>query len=1131
MRYSRPLLLLVFAANGLFATVGEPALRLRDAGLAELENEQPARAEEHFRQLVGAVPNDPLPYANLAIAILRQQRFDEALEWIVRALERMPDDPALVTIKGEILQWSGRPSEALPLFRTAAARAPRNVEIQYALLRQASTLSGDEAASARREALERLRELRPDNLVVILQSGQQRVADGDRAAATDAFLRVRELLWQAPAVAETLLQQILQALEADDLAAARVPSLRLENVLKITPMFREGLRELSPGIQGIPLSRFRDEPPAAGFGEPTAVRFAVTRLLDEPTSGRGLAVGDFDGDERSDWARLVATSGGSLEIWRAGSAGPSQRLPAAGGAHLLAADLDNDGSLDLIAHGDGALMVFRGLGDGRFESATPVFGLDRRSATAVVVLDFDIEGDLDLVAASGGDPPLELFRNSLTGPLEPVGDKSLPRLEPQTVRDLVASDLDRDGDVDLLLVGDSGLVWLDNLRQGRFADRSGPGGLSGISGVRAVVSADLDNDGFPDLVTAGRGLRFLRNRGGVFESWEIGQQLRTTAEFTAIEAFDADNDGRLDLAVGGPGGLAVIAQRAGLRLEPLPLADAPSGVTALRSIDLDQDCDLDLIAGGPAGLHRLENVGGSRSRCLTVRLRGLDTGNSKNNHFGYGATIELRAGRAYQFREVSADVTHFGLGRLPEAEVMRVVWSNGVPQNRLQPRSNLRLVEEQVLKGSCPFLYAWNGERIEFVTDLLWGAPIGLPLAPGFWASSDPRELVKVEGAAARNDKYELRITEELWEAAFFDFVRLWVVDHPETVEVASSLRIAPGETVDDRVLATRNLRAVRAWNDHGTEISDRLRARDEIYASPWQPSRYQGVASAPWGLILDLGEAPAEAVRLLLDGWIFPTDASLNLAIAQRRDLATWAPRLEVDAGSGWEVLMPSIGLPAGKTKTMVLDTPPLPAGARRLRIVATQWLSFDRIAWSTDLADEAPRERARLQPQVADLHYRGFSRPLRSAPNAPHQFDYSRLRSDSPWLAFPGRYTRYGDVRELLAASDDRSVILAPGDELSLSFDVSALAAPAPGWRRTVFLESHGWDKDADRNTWQAQQMEPLPFRFMSGYPFADDEAFPNSAAHRDYRSRWLTRVLAPEPGILPPEVSASPAGVAID
>jgi hypothetical protein len=538
---------------------------------------------------------------------------------------------------------------------------------------------------------------------------------------------------------------------------------------------------------------------------------------------------------------------------------------------------------------------------------------------------------------------------------------------------------------------------------------------------------------------------------------------------------------------------------------------------------VDGDGDLDLLAAGAGGLHLLANDGGNRNRWLSVRLRGLDTGNSKNNVFGLGSTVEVFAGGAYQLREVDGGVTHVGLGSVRRPDVLRVTWTNGVPQSRLQPETDQRIVEEQILKGSCPFLYTWDGEATRFVTDLLWGAPLGLPVAPGVWASSDPSELVRVDGAAPQAGVYRMVITEELWEAAFFDLTRLWVVDSPPEVEVASNLRIVPGETFPEQVLGSRGVRPVAAaWDGRGREVTARVLARDDVYADGYEKSPYQGLALRPWSFTFDLGEAPAAPVRLLLDGWIFPTDASLNLAIAQRRDLAWTPPRLEVETAAGWQTLMPAMGFPAGKTKTMVIDTPPLPPGAHRLRITSTLWLHWDRLAWTTAPADGAPRVVAELLPARAELGYRGFSQIVRRAPNAPHDFDFARVTTESPWQGFPGRYTRYGDVRELLTAADDRSVILAPGDAMELTFDAAALPPPPEGWHRTVFLESHGWDKDADKNTWEPEHLEPLPFRAMSGYPYGPGESFPDTPRLREYIERWLTRVVTPGEG---PAAPASP------
>jgi len=1096
------------------------ALELRTEGIAHLENERPAEAEAVFRRLQKLVPADPLPGADLAIALLRQQQVEPALAAIDGALKLAPKRGDLAAIRAEILKWAGRGEEALAAYKEAAAAAPEDPEVVYGLYRHAESLRSPEAEPSLNLALDQLGRLRPDNLVVMLRLGSRAIAQGDRQGATRAWLRVRELLWQAPAVAVTALDKVLEALEGEDLAAARVPALRLENVLKITPMFQQGQRELTRGIQGVPVTRFTDEPPPGDFGKPAAVRFRAAAPL-APGAALAVTTGDFDGDEKADLAWIA---GARVRLLEGGGGEPATGPAVPGTATALTAvDLDNDGILDLLAHGPAAMAWLRGSGDGTFREATAELGLGAAAGAVAVPFDYDIEGDLDLFTggratgstAGGGRP--ELYRNNLQGPLEAVGDKSLPDLGRELARGgaitaAVASDLDRDGDLDLLLAHSGGLLWLDNLRQGEFRDRTRESGLGKAPGARALLSADFDQDGLPDLAVAGPGLTFWHNTGGRFEAWKLTHPVPAARPVAALALLDADGDGRLDLAVAGAEGIEILAARSGGRFEALPVEGDPGAVTGLAAGDLDGDGDLDLAAAGPAGLSRLTNDGGNGNRWLAVRLKGLDTGNSKNNLYGLGSVIEVRAGGAYQFREVTGDVTHFGLGTVGEVDVLRVVWTNGVPQNRLAPAGNQRVVEEQLLKGSCPFLYAWNGSEVSFVTDLLWGAPLGLPVAPGVWAGADPRELVAVPGARPKADgTYDLRITEELWEAAFFDQVRLWVVDAPVAVEVASSLKIVPGKVLPEEVLGARELRPVAAaWDGRGRDVTGRVAARDEIYADGYAPSPYQGVAK-PWSFTFDLGQAPAGPVRLWLDGWIFPADASLNLAVAQRDDHPSLPPRLEVEtAPDRWEVLLPSMGHPAGKTKTLVVDTPPLPAGARRLRITTSLWLSWDRIAWTVAPDDDAPQVVARLAPAAADLGYRGFSALVRQAPNAPHGYDYARVEPESPWLPFPGHYTRYGPVGELLTAADDRMVILAPGDELALRFDASALPPPAAGMHRTVFLESFGWDKDADRNTWEASRMEPLPFGAMSGYPWGAGESYPDTPETRDYRTRWLTRVV---------------------
>ncbi|MGH7805517.1 MAG: FG-GAP-like repeat-containing protein, partial [Candidatus Binatia bacterium] len=1089
-------------------TQSTPPAALRDQGIAELENERPAIAEQAFRQLVESKSDDPLAHANLAIALLRQQKYDDARASVAVAIEKAPKRADVLWIAADIEAAAGESERALESYARAADAAPDDPEVQFALLRQARTMQGDRAPKLVQHALERLSKLRPENLVVLLERGRRALEQKDRAGTAAAYLRIKELSWNLSDAGVTVLSRLLAALDEGNLDKARVPALQLENVFKVTAAYQRSLTELSLGIQGKPIARFAEEPPPGEFGAPIDVRFRGKRLASSAVAGRALLAVDVTGDDRAEIVRVRAGKQPALRVRNGVGTKVIHTLPVPDVRGLIAADLDNDGRLDLVGYGEKAVIALTGNANGGFEDATKRFGLDGKGAVAAVAFDFDGEGDLDVALARPKGGGLELLRNPLSGPLEPVGARAYPKLAIGDVHQLVASDLDRDGDLDLLVVHTKGLTWLANLRQGEFADRTREIGLSGIDGAKAAVAGDWDGDGALDLVVAGRrGLSAWRNRAGRFERWDVG--LPQQGAYTSVLALDADNDGRLDLAALGEKGVAVFGQRPGPAFGALAVERAPTGATTIAAADVDHDGDLDLVTGGSGGVHRLENLGGNGNGWLSVRLRGLVDGNSKNNVFGLGATLEVRAGGAYQLREVTEPVTHVGLGRHREADSLRVVWTNGVPQNRLKVAGSQRIVEEQMLKGSCPFLYAWNGERFAFVTDLLWGAPLGLPVAEGAYAGSFPEELVRVDGVSDAGGVVRLRITEELWEAAYFDLVRLWIVDHPEDVEVASNLRIAPQRAIAPRVLASRDVRPVVAAEDgEGRDVTSRVVLRDEVYADGFERSPYQGVAARPWTFTFDLGAAPATPIRLHLDGWIFPADASLNLAVDQRRDLDLRPPRLEVEVEGEWRTLMTELGHPAGKTKTMIVDTPPLPPGSRRLRIVSSLWLAWDRIAWSAAPDDGAAVVRARLEPARAELRHRGFSAPVRLAPNAPHSFDYQSVATAPRWLPFPGRYARYGDVRELVREADDRLVVMAAGDEIALEYDVSAIAPLREGWRRSVFLESHGWDKDADRNTYAAESAEPLPFRAMSGYPSTGGDSPPNDERYRDYLREWLTR-----------------------
>ena len=1109
------------AASRPRAEVGPDVTALFQRGLAELENEHFAAAEADFAELVRRDPDEPAAHADLGLARAQLGRVDDALTELGEAIRRAPDVPGYRRMRADVLEASGREGEAAKDIDLAVRLAPDDPALRFRQLQLAEAL-GDSAARDR--ALAALVTLRPENVPVLIERVRAATAGEDRPEASTVALRLRELYATEPGPVAGLVDTLIDALEAGDSAAARLAAARLANAARGSDLYRLGQRELRGATLSEPVTELRSGRPRVGFGPPRPTRWQLRPLDSAP--GGDLVAADFDGDERPDLARVLADGG--LELRRAADGWRPTRLDGVEldpVARLAAVDLDDDGPLDLLAWSARGVTVLRGDGQGGFHATTSGWGLGP-GAGALAAVDFDLDGDLDLALFGGGYPEGAVLRSNLVDPL--AATRALPAIRAGGAVAVRVADLDRDGDPDLVVLFPDHLLLLDNLRQGRFADATAARGLAAAGGGRDLAVADLDGDGWPDLVVGGaRDVVELRNEAGKFAA----PRIVATVPCSRLAKIDADNDGRLDLAASGPGGSFLLHAGADGRhsVEPLPgpPADA-TGRAALVAADLDHDGDLDVVSSGPGGLGWSENLDGNAYGWLAVRLVGLAQGNGKNNRHGLQATVEVRSGDAVQMRQVDGEPTHFGLGEARRADRLRVVWPNGVPQNRLDVASDQRLVEEQVLKGSCPFLYAWQGDRFEFVTDLLWNGPLGMPLAPGVWATADPgtvvrseggawakadpEEIVKVDRTVPDHGRYRFVVTEELWEATFLDRIRLWVVDHPRGTEAASTLKVQPGKIVDDRVVVSRDLRPVVAAIDgRGRDVTRRVAARDEVYADGFTRGRFQG-AARPWSIEFDLGAAPARPVRLHLDAWIFPADASLNLAIADRRDLPYVPPRLDMLTDSGWRPLVESMGFPAGKTKTLVVDTPPLPPGVHRLRIVSSLWLGFDRIAWTDEPDDSAARVVARLAPARAVLGFGGYSALVRTAPNGPHWPDFAHRSKISPWLPFPGHYTRYGDVRVLLEETDDRSVILAAGDQLDLEFDAGALPPPPPGSIRTVFLESFGWDKDADRNTWHSDHLEPLPFRAMHGYPDGRGNVFPDDPLHRAYVRDWLTRRVPP-------------------
>jgi len=201
-------------------------------------------------------------------------------------------------------------------------------------------------------------------------------------------------------------------------------------------------------------------------------------------------------------------------------------------------------------------------------------------------------------------------------------------------------------------------------------------------------------------------------------------------------------------------------------------------------------------------------------------------------------------------------------------------------------------------------------------------------------------------------------------------------------------------------------------------------------------------------------------------------------------------------------------LGLPSGINRTLVADlTDKFPTDDYSVRIVTNLDVHWDEAFFSTGGEEESVVVQ-RLAPADADLHYRGFSEVVRErGGSTPDFFDYSRLMETAPWNAAGGLYSNYGDVLGLIETTDNRQALMAPGDEMTVSFDGRSLSDLSPGWQRDFVLRIAGWAKDNEPTTLFFDTVEPLPFRGMSQYGA-------RSSAHhrREHHARRVPLLIPP-------------------
>ena len=419
----------------------------------------------------------------------------------------------------------------------------------------------------------------------------------------------------------------------------------------------------------------------------------------------------------------------------------------------------------------------------------------------------------------------------------------------RSLSEAIAADFDDDGDIDIFAIhSDNGCTLYDNLRQGKLQAISDKTGIPQEALYTSVAAGDYDNDGDIDIFLASTtGLLLYRNRGDATFITDI-QSKQTFEKYnhqsTVLKSLDYDNDGFLDLWIISKHGLFLYRNDGTCRFTETssiikPATPMDKGITGAVG-DYDNDGDLDLFYINDKGhLRALQNNGGNQNNWIQVKLEGITTGNNKVNKDGIGSKLELKVSDLYQLQYVSQQIAHFGLGTYDTADVVRVVWTNGVPQNVIEPKAKQRIQEKQILKGSCPFLYVYDGEKYEFVTDLLWRAPLGARYRYGFVAPDETRDFIKISASQIqpKSDRYSIQITEELWETAYFDMVKLIAVDHPEGTDIYVNEQYTPPPFPDFKIYnVSQKLYPKSATDHHGNDVSAALKISDYQYAVEHEP-------------------------------------------------------------------------------------------------------------------------------------------------------------------------------------------------------------------------------------------------------------------------------------------------------